>query len=220
MLYCSNCRNIYDITKNVSALQTGGDKKKDDDIDDETENSDNTVEVSDIVLKILSNIKIEKKDVGYLTITQFVSSPSYKKLSNEKKEFVYNTISELLQKKNTSDTNSETNGKKIGPKPNDSSNAYYICGNCGNKEIIKSGTVLIKHIAHDNTESANNQVITKSYKNIVHANYFPHTRRYVCPNKSCVSHKNFEKRDAVFTRIKNSYRVVYVCTACEEQWHT
>ena len=43
----------------------------------------------------------------------------------------------------------------------------------------------------------------------------PRTRRYVCINPECESHKDPTKREAVFFTMNNTYKKRYVCVTCK-----
>ena len=57
------------------------------------------------------------------------------------------------------------------------------------------------------------------YKFVIHDQTLPHTRNYVCKNKTCESHKNPEKRDAKWFRPNpSSYAIIYGCVTCGTLW--
>lgn len=92
--------------------------------------------------------------------------------------------------------------------------AAFICFNCGNQEPIKNKTLILSKIA----EQSNDFEDVSYYKNMINAPYLPRTRKYICPNKDCISHTKHDKREAVFFRIGDSYKIRYVCTACSYSW--
>jgi len=93
---------------------------------------------------------------------------------------------------------------------------YFVCTTCGNAEKIKPRTLLF---------SKKSQEISKNYfgnysnpEHLINSPTLPHTCDYICPNPKCKTHVNPELRDAVMTRIGNSFRIMYVCTICKTSW--
>lgn len=93
---------------------------------------------------------------------------------------------------------------------------YFVCTTCGNTELVKPRTLIIskksKSIADEYVGNYNKP------ENLVNIPTLPHTRDYVCPNTSCKTHANPELRDAIMSRIGNSFRVMYICTVCMTSW--
>lgn len=89
-------------------------------------------------------------------------------------------------------------------------NAFFICKNCGTSEAIPEKQVIIQR---SNEESTYNKTI--DYSDMIDAPEVARTRNYICPNSKCESHKNDEKREAVFFRLNNSYKLRYVCVTCK-----
>jgi uncharacterized protein YlaI len=205
MLYCSNCNNLYDIS-NVVSEQSGGAKNTNSNSETETM-SDNEFDIDKIINMIVANQNVSKNNIGYLTITQLIAHPSYKKLDEKKKEIVYNVILDLTT--NVSDTKTDDNKNNLV--------AYYVCNNCGNYEKIKSGTILTKQYV--NTINISNNSDIRNPIMLLHDFTLPRSRKYVCPNSKCESHSNLHLREAVFKRLKNSFKLIYVCSACHTYWN-
>jgi hypothetical protein len=131
-----------------------------------------------------------------------------KKIEKENKETETNTNTE----ENTDNLTTEQKGEENVDKLTDELKAYFICKNCGNSEQIKLGTTLF-------TKNYNNviktNINTNNVKNYKEVSYYPRTREYMCPNNKCVTHNDHTKREAVFFRVENTYKVTYVCTACD-----
>ena len=89
---------------------------------------------------------------------------------------------------------------------------YFICKNCGHNEEISPKTLIF---SKSGSGEGDTEAFENNYKYMIHASYLPRTRHYICPNDKCVSHDKHDKREAVFFRKPNSYKVVYVCCACE-----
>jgi hypothetical protein len=93
--------------------------------------------------------------------------------------------------------------------------SYFVCKNCGFSEPIAEKTVLYKKIL--SSKSNMQDMDLNKYKNMIYDATLPHTRNYICPNKECETHNGTEK-DAVFIRMKNSFRIVNVCCVCKTPW--
>jgi DNA-directed RNA polymerase subunit RPC12/RpoP len=93
---------------------------------------------------------------------------------------------------------------------------YFVCETCGNMELIKPRTLIVSKKSQDIArEYFGNE---NSPENIVNVPTLPHTRDYICPNKTCATHVNPELRDAVMSRVGSSFAVMYVCTLCLTSW--
>jgi len=89
----------------------------------------------------------------------------------------------------------------------------FVCSICDNVEPIKPGTLLLSKSNEDN-EVEN---INPKYKKNVNA--LMHTTNYICPNKSCETHKNAKLKDAIIEYTKdNSYKIRYICLNCNTEW--
>ncbi|ARF08923.1 DNA-dependent RNA polymerase subunit Rpb9 [Catovirus CTV1] len=205
MFYCPNCNNIYDITKNLPNIpnMTGG--QVSDTPETVSSITTDTDVINVLVNKILSNETVNKNDLKGVTIDSVTKSPSYKKLQAKSKELVHNKLNDLL--------NNENNEPKSSPA---SSNAFFICKNCGNHEPIKPNTLIARKLYGENNEIEFED--TNKFKEMAHVKCIPLTRHYICPNKNCQSHTDFSLRAARFYRVTGSFRVRYVCTACEQSW--
>jgi len=210
MFFCPNCDNIYSITKNAPAqnvqVQQGGKQYSESDtpttMSDSDSNSDN-----DIVSIILKTGNYTK-EINIKTIDEITKTPAFKKLSSKDKVFVKNKLIEQLSH-NDKIKMMETNVAKS------TSNAYFICKNCGTSEQISQGTLVLSKLS---TEGNHDFIDNTNYKNMIHVKTLPITRNYICPNDKCISHKDNEKREAVFFRIGTQYRIRYVCKACQISW--
>lgn len=107
---------------------------------------------------------------------------------------------------------SETSNKS----KNNTNKIYFVCTTCGNSEIVKPKTLILSKKSHE---------LSKEYyghynknENIVNVPTLPHTRDYICPNNECQTHSKPELRDAVISRIGNSFKVMYVCSVCLTSW--
>jgi len=208
MFFCPNCDNIYSITKTppVEPTQQGGKQYSESDtptsMSDSETNSDN-----DIISMILKTGNYNK-EINMKTIDEITKTASYKKLSSKDKVFVKNKLMEQLPQEEKIKM-METNTAKT------TSNAYFICKNCGTYEPITQGTLVMSKLS---TEGDHDFIDNTNYKNMIHVKTLPITRNYICPNDKCLSHKDHEKREAVFFRMGTQYRVRYVCKTCQISW--
>lgn len=184
MFYCPKCLNIYNITKNLK-LQSGGSN------------------IDDLIKKILDDEDLDKIKFTEDDLDELNKSQNFKKLNNKQKDYVYNTISEKVEKVE----------KKNKGSANIQRNMYFICKNCGNSELIKDGTIIISRESSKNFSNENINV-----KEYLQMNILPRTRQYVCPTDKCESHNNSDKKSAAFMRLPGSYKVRYICESCETTW--
>jgi len=199
MFFCPNCNNAYDIARTATDVQSGGKN---------TSSESSSANYEDIVNKIINNNDVPFDDINNLDIGLFLKSIAYKKLNSKKKELVYNKIQDKLpESKKVLIQNKTTD-------VNESNAAFFICKNCIYNVPIKENTLIFSKSSSD---------ITRSYTsttdaNKIHSTILPMTRKYICPNSTCDSHKNFAKREAIMYRIHNSFGVRYKCTTCLREW--
>ncbi len=100
----------------------------------------------------------------------------------------------------------------------ESLSAYRICKNCSYFERLVGRTLVLSRM---NTEASMSGTTDLSkYKYMIHDKTLPHTRDYICKNDKCESHKNHEKRNAVWFRPHmNSYSTYYGCVTCNTVWN-
>ncbi len=191
MFYCPKCLNIYNITKSIKTSdqlgQLGGSK------------------LDVIIEKILSNEDIEddKIKLDEDDLIQLNKIDSYKKLQNKQKDYVFNYLNDMIQKKKIINKDNKI-AKKM----------YFICKSCGNNEPIKEGSMIISR--QSNKEITNETGFNS--KEYLEMKIYPRTRQYSCLNDKCESHKKSEKKSAMFMRINGTYKIRYICEACETSW--
>jgi hypothetical protein len=185
MFFCPKCNNFYDITKNLPKL---------DNITGGAINNDYEL----IINKIISGDPLTKDEQKELD-DGLLNSAQFKKLVGEVKELVYNKVMDAMPKK----------AKKLDKK---GPICYFICKNCGHSEEISPKTLIF---SKSGSGEGDTEAFENDFKSMIHAKYLPRTRHYICPNSKCISHDKHDKREAVFFRKPNSYKTVYVCTACE-----
>ena len=119
------------------------------------------------------------------------------------------------------DDNNEDNQKKPIKNQNkqkdDLGNKFYFrCTNCSYIEQLRPNTLISKKTIDTSTDKI---IDEDNYKNMIHDRTLPRTRKYVCPNDKCVSQKDYSKREAVwFKPDHNTYKIIYVCSACQTAW--
>ena len=200
MYFCPNCNNVFNITKD--STQTGGENE----ISDNSETTISSVSLTDeekFMSKLLSNDHITDKDINKISLDDLVQSTAYKKLKQKQKEIIYNKVQDLLP-----------NDKKrlFNEKPNKNiEKAYFICNNCGYRKPIENGTLIFSKVSSDISQSYSPVQV----ENMKYSDILPRTRKYICPNTKCESHDDLTKREAVFFRLNNTFRIRHICQACD-----
>jgi DNA-directed RNA polymerase subunit M/transcription elongation factor TFIIS len=191
MQFCPKCDNIMDIGK--SAPKVSLSVATPNTVSTDTKSNENQVS------KLIQLYK-NKEDISNINIDikLVTSNTEFNKL----KESDRNEIIKILK-------SSEID---------ESLNAYRICKNCSYFERLVGRTLVLSRM---NTEATMSGVIDLSkYKYMIHDKTLPHTRDYICKNDKCESHKNHEKRNAVWFRPHmNSYSTYYGCTTCSTIWN-
>jgi hypothetical protein len=96
-----------------------------------------------------------------------------------------------------------------------SSGAEFKCNNCNfSKQITE--TTLLYQLNMENkvikiSSLEENELMCKDQT-------LPHTHDYTCKNTSCLTHKEPNRKDAIFYKDNTSYKVNYVCTLCYYNW--
>ena len=95
-----------------------------------------------------------------------------------------------------------------------SSGAEFKCNNCNNIQPIKE-TILLYNI---NMEEKNKMRTLEENEFICKDPILPRTHDYNCKNPNCITHKDKSKKESVFFKEKNSFKVYYICTVCYYSW--
>jgi len=95
-----------------------------------------------------------------------------------------------------------------------SSGAEFKCNNCNNIQPIKE-TILLYNI---NMEEKSKIRTLEDNEFICQDAILPRTHDYSCKNPNCITHKDKTKKEAVFFKEKNSFKVYYICTVCYYSW--
>lgn len=92
-----------------------------------------------------------------------------------------------------------------------STGAEFKCNNCNNIQPINE-TILLYNI---NMEEKNNKMRTLEENEFMCQDpILPRTQDYTCKNPNCITLKDKGKKEAVFFKEKNSFRVTYICCVC------
>ena len=96
-----------------------------------------------------------------------------------------------------------------------SSGAEFKCNNCNNSKQITETTLLyqlnMKNKFVKITSLDENELMCRDPT-------LPHTHDYTCKNIECITHTNNILKDAVFYKLRNSYKVNYICGNCFFNW--
>ena len=187
-LFCKVCDNILEISRNSNS------KLKN--IYEET----NELDLNDIIYKLETNKELSNQELNNLEFDSIIKSKLYQKKNTKIKNKIKKNFEELINKKEAADTNIS---------------AYYLCKNCGFNEPIKGQRIIISRLSEEETDT-DLQIISK-LKNKLHSRIIPRTREYICPNKSCKTHKD-TPNEAVFFKTRDQKQLWYGCTVCEHIW--
>lgn len=190
MSFCPICGNSYNINKSidVSIIQKGG-----------------KINEEEVVNQLLNKNVIDNKILSSINLDELVKKSYYKKLLNKDKEYIYNVI--LHQKETKDDINKNM-------KVNENSKAYFQCTKCGNQEPIKPKTLIFSNIYDKSVQN----VLAEDTNYMMYDNTLPRTKEYICNNDKCITHKEPNKKEAIFIRQGKSYNITYLCTVCNTKW--
>jgi hypothetical protein len=188
MFFCPNCNNIFDITNvSSSSEQAGGSK----------------INYDEVIIKILKKESLDDDTIKMLSLNDLMKQESYNNLKSAHKEYVFNKVVDLTKMNESQLKNTEM--KKV------MDTMYFICKNCGTTKKIKEGTLIFSKVSSDIAQS----YVASDLSVMKYSDVLPITRKYICPDIKCESHTNPEKREAKFFRLNNSYRLKYICMACD-----
>lgn len=161
----------------------------------------------DVIIKnILNNKNLSKDELNIIDMNKLIKTTSYKKLSNIKQKVIFNYIQDNISTKN------KILVKNKDTTFNDNNIVYFVCKNCKYSRIINKQTLIY---SKSDSEYYNENF---DIKKRLHSDILPITRKYVCKNKECKSHKDITLREASIVRLPNSYEIKYLCHACETSW--
>jgi ribosomal protein S27AE len=188
MFFCPNCNNLFNITnlaKHNKQLEGG-----------------KVVNYDELIKKILSKETIDDSQIEGLSIENLLKQETYNSLKPTHREYVYNKVMDLtkIQENKLKNTEMKEHHDEV----------YFICNNCGTTKKVKENTLIFSKVSNDISQS----YVASDLADMQHSDILPITRIYICPNTECESHKNLAKREAKFFRLNNSFRLKYICLAC------
>ena len=150
--------------------------------------------ISDIKMFIESILQNNHKMIADFKLDELKKNTIFKKLGNEEKEKVL-----LLYNLTTNNLNNR---------------GLLSCSNCSFIKFINQGTILLEDIYTKSKKKDNvyNSSLRTEDKTL------PRTKDFMCPNKSCKSHKDLLNKEAVFYREKNKMKLTWMCCTCKEYW--
>jgi len=216
-MFCEICENFMDITNNISneiadINKDDNDKKqleiKDDssdyDVTDSMQGGSSTISETN-VQDILNGHDIDF-DTKNFNLDIFKNNQHFKKLTNNQKTLVINRILEKIPKPSKLNKSNESVVNK---------DSYFYCKSCGYNKKIPEKMFIFSRGDEKKDDLYNNRFINNKNDNTL-----PFSKKYNCINDNCLTHKNPEKKMAVFYRQKSSYNIRYICTICDSYWNT
>lgn len=195
MLFCSNCNNILDISKTAPKTTKVMLTDTPNTVSSDTPKVAKKDAVTQLLEKVHNGNDLVQLDIKTLTFDEIVNHDKYKELDKVSKKKVDEQLSKLVKEQDSS------------------TGAFYICKKCYCSTPIETKTLITSRV-RDGLSS--NYMNMEYCKNFVYNKALPISRRYICTNKDCESHKNHEKREAVFYRI--GMQVWYTCKTCKAYW--
>jgi hypothetical protein len=163
--------------------------------------SNSTDNTDKIIIKKVSEafkiFEIEKNFNNYkaeFNLEDLEKNSKYKKISKENKE----EFLKLFQLSNIP-------------------NAQFQCNNCNFIKEINQSILLYEY----NINESVNSVKSLEENELTCQNpILPRTHDYICKNINCLTHKKEKniKKEAVFIRDKDTYRINYICCVCFYSW--
>jgi len=213
MKYCPKCDNIMDVSRTVPQVthDTNQTNLNQTNLNETNlnETSQNPTSLSSTDKSININVEHTSKIINMYTkgfditnehvdIEQLQKNPEFTKLKEKDRK----ELTKIL--KNMDD---------------ETLSAYMMCKNCSYSEKIIKRTMILNKMNTYSILGENKQDYSK-YKYMRYVDILPHTRDYICKNKTCPTHKNSELRDAKWFRpTQDSYETFYVCCACGTVWN-
>ena len=145
--------------------------------------------------KILEE-KMSLKEMKDIDVDTLSNSKELKQLKSSDRTKVLSTVSDAHD--------------KINAKGGVRQEAFFKCTNCGYATPIKPGTRIFGKTSQDISKS----YVTDDYTPMLDSDIVPRTKRYVCSNPNCGTHKDPKNKEAIFFRRMNSNAVIYVCSVC------
>jgi len=193
MYFCPNCNNVFDITREE------GKPLKSETSEKEERKGGAKINYDELINQLIENEEIEET-IEDLDVEDVMKSDAYKKLKSKQKEYIYNKLQDLLP----------LDKKKLEYEDVQTELVYFICKNCAFMQKIEPGTLIYSRVSGDIAQSYS----VEDNRMMKYSDVLPFTRKYNCSNSNCPSHKDVSKKEASFYRMNNTYKVKYICHAC------
>ncbi len=191
MHFCPNCKNVFDIAKTAkNPNQKGGGDS----------NSVNTIIQKTLAKQKLGGDEMEVIErVGLTSVIKMIEKDGVANHDLTKKdiEHIINKLTDDYQKLKKSPGLIKHN-------------VSFVCTNCGLTKPIPNDTMIFTKASNDVLQNYSGL----DFANMMYSDILPRTRKYLCPNKKCPSHTDYEKREASFFRMNNLFKIKYGCHAC------
>jgi hypothetical protein len=212
MLFCPNCDNILNISKNppknnLGAINNTSTPNTVSDSDSEKERDDENIRQNElfeeVINKLLAGEVVSDSALTEINSTQLIKNKAFQKLDKKQKSLIQSKLASFTEKLD------------------DATNAYYFCKNCMYSKIIEAGSLIVSRVGGSKDLTTTKYVNFNKLKNRIHSKSLPITRNYICINDKCDTHKtdkNKKDKEAVFYRLGTSMQVWYTCKACGSYW--
>jgi len=208
MLFCPNCDNILNISKNPpkgNKLPVQLDLGTPDNVtDSEDATKSEKPEANDAIEEIINTLandeNVTDSVLSELKIEQITKHKSYQKLDKKKKTQILAKLTPFYEK------------------IDDAVGAYYSCKNCMYSRAIEPGSLIVSRM---NGNTSVGYMNLERLENRKYSKILPLTRNYICNNKKCPTNEtgsNRKPKEAVFFRINGSMQAWYTCTLCGSYW--
>lgn len=160
---------------------------------------------------------LENKEISYKQVLQEIIKESPDKLIEILKNVDVNKLLKSSEYKALTTEKKDTIYNKIYKMENINIDFFYICknNNCSFYSKIENGAYLYSKVFGDSSSELEHNFNANNY---CMNNTLPRTKKYICTNKKCITHKNPDKKEAIFKRIRNSLKIVYICNECKTSW--
>jgi len=201
MYFCPKCNYSFDISKSIGSENNEENKVNEnnnsiDTIPVEPENNkENKVlkKVNDAIKVFEANGNLKNYNAEF-KFEELEKNSKFKKLSNENKD-KFN----ILFNNN-----------------NNITGAQFKCNNCNFTKEITESVLLYQYEVYDKIDKIKS---LEDNELTINNPILPRTQDYICKNISCPTNKNNKmKKEAVFFRDNDSYKLNYICGICYHNW--
>ena len=191
MLFCPNCDNILNISKNPpksnnlgvignlatpDTISNSSDSDVDIERDVEKENDDKQTELFEQTInKLLAGEIVPDSTLSEINFIQLTKNKTYQKLDKKQKSLIQSKLSSYIEKMD------------------DATNAYYFCKNCLYSKIIDAGSLIVTRVAGGSADTTVTKYVNfNKLRNRIYNKSLPITRNYICINDKCDTNKIIE----------------------------